>query len=579
MKVLNKYIKKYWKMFCVAVLFLTIEAFCDLLQPTVMSKIIDIGVAKGKVDYVINMGLVMLLITGVGAIAAVIRNIISSNVSLKFGAELRCDSFSKIQELSLENIDKLDGASLVTRLTNDVNQIQNFVNGLMRIFVKAPLLCIGSLIMTIRLNPKMSLVFLGVIPSVTILIYFNMKKGYPYFVKIQKALDKVNGVMREYLSGVRVVKAFNRFDFEIFRFQEANDELTEVSTRAMKVMAVFSPGISLIVNIGIALILWLGGNKVNNGTMHVGEIIAFINYMTQILFSLMIMSMVFTMMVRAKASLLRVEEILLEEPTVKIKENPIVSLPENLQENKIISFEHVYFSYTNNIKEAVLKEVNFTINKGETIGIIGSTGSGKSSLVKLLTRFYNVTSGRIKIGNYDISDLDIKLLRDKIALVPQKTVLFSGSIIDNIKWGKEEASISEIIEASKVARAHDFICQLKEGYNTILGQGGVNVSGGQKQRISIARALIKRPEILILDDCTSAVDVTTELEIREELKAYSKELTSIIIAQRITSVMRADRILVLDDGEVVDIGSHKDLLLRCDAYKDIYRSQIGKEVL
>lgn len=575
MKVLSKYIKKYYKLFFLAVFFLTIEAFCDLLQPTVMSKIIDIGVAKKNADYVINMGAVMLLITGVGAIAAVTRNIISSNVSLKFGAELRGDCFTKIQELSLENIDKLDGASLVTRLTNDVTQIQNFINGLMRIFVKAPLLCIGSLIMTVRLNPRMALVFLGVIPLVAILIYINMKKGYPYFIKIQKALDKVNGVMREYLSGVRLVKAFNRFDFEVFRFGSANDELTDISIKAMKVMSIFSPGISLIVNIGIVSILWIGGYMVNSGTMHVGEIIAFTNYMTQILFSLTIMSMVFTMMVRAKASLLRIEEILQQEPKVKIKENPVVSIPENIS----VNFKNVYFSYTGDIKEAVLKNINFSINKGETIGIIGSTGSGKSSLVKLISRFYNVTSGSIKIGEIDISDLDIKVLRNKIAFVPQKTMLFSGSIMDNIKWGKEDASLSEIIEASKTARAHDFISKFPEAYNTMLGQGGVNISGGQKQRISIARALIKKPEIIILDDCTSAVDVTTELEIREGLKTYLKDLTSIIIAQRITSVMNADKIMVLDDGEIVDTGSHKDLLLRCPAYKDIYRSQIGREVL
>ncbi|MGH4140893.1 ABC transporter ATP-binding protein [Clostridium sp.] len=571
---LKVYAHKYGKGFFFAVSFVILEAFCDLLQPTVMSKIVDVGVANKNLNYVIKMGIVMLIIAGFGAIAATMRNIISSNVSQKLGTEMRSDLFKKIQGFSFENINKFEGATLVTRLTNDVTQVQNFTNGLMRIFVKAPIVGIGSIIMAARLNLRLSMILFAIVPVVAILIYFNMKIGFPYFIKLQKSLDNVNGVIREYLSGVRVVKAFNRFAYETERFQTKNALLTKNSTSAMKVTSVFAPVIGLIVNIGIVLVIWIGGINVNNGSMHVGQIIAFTNYMTQILFSLMMITNVFTIFVRARASSQRISEVFSENDSM-INGNKIM---DNSKCSGRVDFQHVFFSY-NKDKEPVLKDISFTCLQGETVGIIGPTGAGKSTLVNLIPRFYDVLSGEIKINGVNIKELDIKSLRDKIAVVPQEAMLFSGTIIDNMRWGSAKASFEEIVEASKVANAHDFIDKLPEAYNERIGQGGVNFSGGEKQRISIARAIVKKAEILILDDATSAVDTDTEAMIRRSLKKYAKDLTCILIAHRITSVMRADKIIVIDDGEIKGIGNHAELLKSCEIYNDIFLSQVGKEIL
>ncbi|MBU3180825.1 ABC transporter ATP-binding protein/permease [Clostridium psychrophilum] len=571
---LKGYAHKYGLKFCIAVFFVIFEAFCDLMQPTIMSKIVDVGVANKNLNYVIQMGVIMLIIAGVGAISACIRNVISSNVSQKLGTDLRYDLFKKIQEFSFENIDKFEGATLVTRLTNDVTQVQNFVNGLMRIFVKAPIVGIGSIIMAARLNLHLSIILFAIVPVVAILIYFNMKIGFPYFIKVQKSLDSVNGVMREYLSGVRVVKAFNRFKYETERFENKNTLLTHNSATAMKITSIFTPIIGFIVNIGIILVIWIGGIYVNIGSMHVGQIIAFTNYMTQILFSLMMVTNVFTMFVRARASSERISEVFSEKNSM-INGNRIV---DNSKYRGRVDFKHVSFSY-NKDKEPILKDISFTCKPGETVGIIGSTGSGKSTLVNLIPRFYDVLSGEIKVNGVNIKELDIKSLREKIAIVPQKALLFSGTILENMKWGSDKASFKEIKEALKVAEASDFIDKLPEGYNEKIGQGGVNFSGGQKQRISIARALVKKAEILIIDDATSAVDTDTEVKIRASLKKYAKDLTCILISHRITSVMRADKIIVIDNGEIKGIGSHTELLKSCEIYNDIFLSQIGKEMM
>lgn len=575
MHFLRKYVKKYWKLFCTAVFFLMCEALCDLMQPTIMSKIIDVGVASRNLPYVLKLGGIMLVITACGAIAASLRSTLASIVSQNFGAELRSDLFRKIQMLSFKSIDHFDRASLITRLTNDVTQVQNFVNGLMRMFIKAPLLGIGALIMAINLDPHLSGVLVVVVPIVAILVFANMRLGFPLFMKVQKALDRVNGIMREYLSGVRVVKAFNRFSFEVSKFNMANGELQERSTSSIRIMSIFSPAILLTVNFGIVAILWLGGLGVNNGTMHVGHIIAFINYMTQISTSLMMISMVFNMFVRAKASTSRVGEVF----AVSDKMTWNDKAPEETVEKGRIDFENVTFSYSGNEEEQVLKNVNFTIYPGETVGIIGSTGSGKSTLVNLIPRFYDVTGGRIKVDGVNVQHLNPHHLREKIAIVPQKNILFTGSVIENIRWGNDQADLSEIERAAILAEAHDFIASTPEGYETRIGQGGINFSGGQKQRLSIARALVRNPEILILDDSTSAVDVATEMRIKEALKTYSKGLTCLLIAQRITSVMDTDKIIVMDQGEVVGLGTHESLIKNCRVYQEIYQSQIGKEVL
>jgi ATP-binding cassette subfamily B multidrug efflux pump len=572
---LTKYIKKYWKSFSIAVLFLTFEAICDLMQPTIMSKIIDVGVVGKDIHYVLKMGGLMLLITAIGAVSALTRSVVASIVSQNFGAELRSDLFKKIQTLSFEKIDKFDRASLITRLTNDVNQVQVFVNGLMRIFVKSPLLAIGGLIMAARLNLRLAVVLAVVVPIVAVLIILNMRLGFPLFAKVQKALDRVNGVMREYLSGVRVVKAFNRFDVEVEKFSGVNNHFKDQSIKASRLMSVFGPAIMLTVNLGIVVVLWIGGLGVNSGHIQVGHIIAFTNYMTQILFSLMMISMVFNMFVRARASSGRIGEIFLQ----------VDNLTWNDETNEIssqkgrIDFENVSFSYDGAAGEPILKNINLTCLPGETVGIIGSTGSGKSTLVGLIPRFYDVSAGTIKVNGEDIKHVDPKRLREKIAIVPQKNILFTGSVGENISWGKEDATVTEMERAATIAGAHDFISAAPEGYQTRIGQGGVNFSGGQKQRISIARALVKNPEILILDDSTSAVDVATEAKIKEGLKKYAKGLTCLLIAQRITSIIDADKIVVLDQGEVVGIGKHEELMNDCKVYREIFQSQMGKEVL
>ncbi|MFC0331360.1 ABC transporter ATP-binding protein [Paenibacillus sepulcri] len=572
MSFLKPYFRQFGKPFFAALLFLMLEAFCDLLQPLLMSRIIDEGVANKQMDYVLQFGGYMLLVTAAGAVGASMRNIISSHVSQNFGTKLRSDLFRKIQSLSFNSIDKFDRASLVTRLTNDVTQIQNFTNGLMRIFVKAPLVCLGSLIMAVRLNPPLSVVLIAVVPIVAVLIVSNMRIGFPRFARVQTALDRVNGLSREYLSGVRVVKAFNRFDYEVDKFDEVNRGYQTASTRAMRTMALFSPGIMLSVNLGIVAVIWIGGIRVDQGQMQVGHIIAFINYMTQILFSLMMISNVFNMFIRAKASSERIGEVFAEQDAMAWKEEQ----PRAPEATGSVEFKDVSFAYVG--KEAVLRNITLSCLPGETVGIIGSTGSGKSTLVSLIPRFYDADSGTVEVGGEDVSAIEPARLREKIAIVPQKTVLFTGTIRENLLWGKEDATQEELERAARMAQAEEFILKCPEGYETKLGQGGVNLSGGQKQRLSIARALVRQPSILILDDCTSAVDAATEAKIKEALKRYAEGLTCLLIAQRITSVMDADRIVVLDNGEIVGTGKHDELMRSCRAYQEIYRSQAGQEV-
>lgn len=568
---LKKYLIRYKKQYSVAIIFIILETMGDLIQPTIMSKIIDNGVKAGDMDYVLKLGGLMFLVTAIGATFAVIRNIVSSRVSQNFGADLRDDLYIKIQGFSFDNVDEFQDASLITRLTNDVNQLQNFAHGMMRIFVKAPIIGIGSVVMAFILNPKMALILLAIVPVVVVIISLNLRISYPIFTKIQGALDRVNGVMREYLAGIRVVKAFNRFNYEKSRFRAVNDELRGITLKGMRVIAVFNPFVALVVNIGIVLVIWIGGLRVNSGEMEVGKIMAFVNYMTQVLFSLIMMTRILNMLIRAKASSERIGEIFAAKDTIRVKDNPISFKDADGR----IEFQNVYFKYQG-ISEYILEDISFYVNPGETLAIIGSTGSGKSSLINLIPRFYDVTKGTVMIDGIDVRDITLDELREKVGIVPQKALLFTGTIGDNIKWGDGNATIEDVEKAAKIAHAHGFITSFNEGYNTYLGQGGVNLSGGQKQRISIARALIKKPAILILDDSTSAVDLISERKIRQGLREYLKNTTTILIAQRITSVMDADKILVMDRGKVVGQGTHNELMKDSEVYKDIYYSQLGE---
>lgn len=516
---MKKYIKKYYKLALLAVTFVALESIFDLLQPNITSNIIDNGVAKNDINYILKQGGLMFLITFVGAILAVIRNIISTNVAQRFSYDLRNDLFIKINTYSFDTIEKFNKASLITRITNDVDRLQNFVYGMMRIFIKAPILCIGSLIMAIRLNLKLSIVLVIMTIGVFLIIGINLKIGYPLFKKVQKSIDNLNYKIREYLGGVRVVKSFNRYSYEVDKFNNINDELYKSSTKAMRVMGIFSPIITFIVNMSIVLVLYLGNMPVFD--VKIGIIVAYVNYMTRILTSLIMISHIFNVFVRAKTSFERVNEVLKED-------NNINDSLINLNDIETIEFNNVNFSYhkedKNNDESYVLKNINMKIVKGQHIGIIGPTGSGKTSVINLLPKFYNIDSGSLKINNIDIDKINEKSIREKIAIVPQKNTLFSGSIVENIKWGNENATIEDVLKSLEIADAKDFVMNFKDSYNTILGQGGVNVSGGQKQRLSIARALVKNPNVLILDDSTSALDLSTEAKIKNNLKKTLKGL-------------------------------------------------------
>lgn len=569
MKILLKYLKRYRLPFGFAIFCLSAETFGDLLQPTIMARIVDRGIANKDMDYVTRLGLLMIAVTAIGAVMAFVRSTIATTLSQNVGASVRYELYEKIHQLSFQDLDDFQTGSLITRMTNDVTNIQNFVMGIMRIFVKAPLVAVGGVIMAVILSPKMSLILLTLIPFVVFLLVRSMKKGYPNFEKAQKALDKVNGRMREYLSGVRVVKAFNRFDDEVKRFEEVNQQLADTSMKSMQIMAIYMPLISLVVNLGIIAVLWIGGYGVRIGEFQLGKIIALVNYMTQILHALVMISNIFMMLVRTKTSAERVEEVLHHGISMEDAKEPMEQIGGSIE------FQKVSFRYDGDESELALENISFRLEEGQTLGIIGSTGSGKSSLVNLISRFYDVSEGNILIGGIPIQRIPFQQLRDVVAFVPQKAVLFSGTIRENLQWGKADAKEEELRAACEIADAHEFIRSFPKSFDTLLGQGGVNVSGGQKQRISIARALLKEPKILILDDSTSAVDMTTDRKIRQGLKEKAKKMTVILVAQRISSLLDADRILVLEEGKMSGIGSHEDLLRTNEIYRSIYESQLG----
>lgn len=568
MKLIFSMIKKHLLLFCCAIFFLTIEALCDLLQPAFMSRIVDEGVKYQDTSVVLYYGMVMLGVALLGALGAVMRNILASRTSQQIGKELRSVLFQKIQTFSYANIDKLNPASLITRLTNDVTQIQNFINGSMRILVKAPITCIGAIFLIVTRTPKQIPMIILILILCSIWILGNMLLGYPRFARLQKKLDRLNNVSREFLTSIRVVKAFGREHFETDKFANAADELAASGTSAMRVTSVFGPLINLTVNTGIVVLLWLGGNGEQTD---VGKLMASVNYMTQVLFSLSMVSNILNSMVRATASAKRVQQVLDEVPAMSEPKNPKEA---NLTGE--VQFEDVSFSYPGS-KRMALHNISFSAISGSAIGIIGSTGSGKSTLVNMIPRFYDVSAGAVFVGGQDVCTVETRHLRSHIGIVPQKSFLFSGSIIDNLRWGDSKAADDSIYKAAKAACAHSFIESFPDGYDTILGQGGVNLSGGQKQRLSIARALIRQPGILILDDCTSALDASTEAAVMHNIRSHSQGTTVFLISQRISSVMRSDLILCMEDGVLCGQGNHEELLNKCTVYQEIYRSQIGDD--
>jgi len=580
-RIARPYLRRYALPFLAAVACLAVEAACDLQQPTIMARIIDEGVASRDLAVVLRLGLSMLGVAGVGALGAIGRNVIASLVSFRFAARLRDDLFRRITSFSFDELDRFDTASLITRQTNDVTQVQAFVNGLMRIFAKAPIVAVGSLVMAVLLEPRLSLVLAVVVPIAAALITANLLTGFPRFRRVQEGIDGVNSVAREYLGGIRVVKAFGREDHEVRRFAVANRELTTASTRALRALALFGPVISLPVNLGIVVVLWVGGFGVAGASVQVGRTIAFINYMSQILFALGMISGVLMSFVRAKASWERIGEVL-RTPGSEPYAGPApiaVAVARSAPARTRVEFANVSFAYPGSEGRLVLEGVSIACEPGGITAIIGPTGSGKSTLAALVPRFYDATTGTVLVGGVDVRSLDLTELRGRIALVPQKTVLFTGTIAENIRWGREDATVADLEAAARAAAAHEFIAGFPEGYGSVLGQGGVNLSGGQKQRVAIARALIRGPEVLVLDDCTSSVDSLTEARILSAIRATAGGLTCILITQRISAAVAADRVLVLDDGRPAGVGTHADLIRTCDVYRDICAAQLGREAL
>jgi len=566
MKLILQYLRGHIGIFLLSTFFLTLEAAADLLQPTFMSYIVDEGVAHSDIRRILYCGAVMLAIALIGAVSAVMRNRFSSETSQTIGKELRRDMYHNVQQLSLENIDRLQPASIITRITNDVSQVQDLINSIMRMMVKSPITCIGAIVLILIQTPKQAPVMIMIIVIVSVLIMGNMKIGYPRFGTVQKKLDRLNSVTREFLSAVRVVKAFNAEDEETEKFGQASAELAAANTAALRIMAIFSPLINLSVNFGIVLLLWI--SKDQSGS-EIGKLMASVNYMTQVLFAVTMISNVINTAVRAAASAGRIQEILDEKPVQKLPLHPLT--PDIRGE---IRFDHVSFSYAGAGKEA-LQDISIFIHAGETVGMIGPTGSGKTTLINLIPRLYDASEGRILIDGCDVTEIDETLLRSSVAVVSQKALLFSGKISDNLRWGQQDADDAKIQAAAGIACADTFIRASEHGYDTWLGQGGVNLSGGQKQRISLARALVRSPKILILDDCTSALDAQTESDVLSGLQEHSGNMTVLLISQRISTVMRADRILCLDNGLVRGFGTHEHLMEGCGVYRDIYESQIG----
>ncbi|WP_058486699.1 ABC transporter ATP-binding protein [Defluviitalea phaphyphila] len=576
MKQYLKYAKPYLHAFIIGPILIIIESIGEVIMPLLLSHIIDYGVNYNKsVSYIILVGIAMvftaicMLAGGVGGAYFAIK------ASSGFANDLRKDLFKKIQNFSFSNIDQYSTGSLITRLTNDVTMIQNMLQMMLRMALRAPSMFIGAIIMAFILNWKLALVIMTIIPFLVLAIYLIIKIGFPRFTAMQKKLDALNTVTQENLTNIRVVKSFVREKYEESKFKKANIELKDKTLHAMKVVIFTLPVITLAMNITTLAVVWFGGRQVIIGSMTAGVLTAFVNYVVRILMALMMMSMVILNSSRALASLKRINEVFNTE--IDLSDKTASRKDKIIQQGKV-EFKNVYFKYYKNNKKWVLENINLVINPGEVVGIIGSTGSGKSSLIQLIPRLYDVDKGEVLVDDINVKEYSLKNLRDGVGIVLQKNVLFSGTIKENIKWGNENADDNTVYKFAEYAQAHGFVSSFKHGYETELGQGGVNVSGGQKQRLSIARTILKRPKILILDDSTSAVDTATERKIRENLRTELKDMTKIIIAQRISSVIDADKIVVIDDGKIVGLGKHSELINSCETYKEIYYSQMDKEV-
>ncbi|CAH1196337.1 MULTISPECIES: ABC transporter ATP-binding protein [Paenibacillus] len=549
-----------------------LQSLAELYLPTLMADIVNDGIVKGDVPYIWKIGGWMLVIAIGGTAASVTASYLSSKTAGGFAKQLRSRVFRHVENFSLQEFDKLGTASLITRTTNDITQVQNVLTMMLRMMIMAPLMSIGGIFMAISQDAKLSTIFLVVLPVLAGAIALIGAKGLPLFKQIQKKLDRLNLVLREQLTGIRVVRSFNRGEHERQRFNNANTDLRDISIKVNVLMATLMPVMMLVMNFSMIAILFFGGQRIDSGSMDIGSLIAFVQYAMQIMFSLIMVSIIFVMIPRASASAERINEVLEMQPEL---EDP--SQPRSMgSEQGTIEFDNVTFRYPG-AENAALSGISFTARPGETTAIIGGTGSGKTTLLSLIPRFYDVTEGHVRVNGTDVRELTQEQLRSKIGFVPQKAVLFTGTIAENIRHGKEDASMEEVEHAARIAQAENFISEMKDGYESLIAQGGNNVSGGQKQRLSIARALVRRPEIYIFDDSFSALDFKTDARLRAALKSETKEAAVIIVAQRVSTVMDADRILVMDEGKIVGSGTHQELLENNEVYREIVSSQLTEE--
>ncbi|MCC8168953.1 MAG: ABC transporter ATP-binding protein/permease [Oscillospiraceae bacterium] len=578
MKQYWKYIKPYLPFFILGPVLMLTEVAGEIVLPKIMGTMIDNGIGDAAagfgVGYILSRASMMIGFIALMIIGGIGGHYFSIKAAVNFSADLRQGVFEKVQRFSFKNIDGFSTGSLVTRLTNDITQMQNMVRMLLIMAMRSPGMLVGGIIMACSINKRLALVLVVIIPLLAIVIAALLRTAFPRFGVMQKKLDNLNSGVQENITNVRVIKSFVRQKFETEKFAAANDDLMNSTLSAMKIVVTTMPAVTLAMNITTLVVVWTGGGFVVNGSMGVGELTAFTTYITQILMSLMMVSMLFLQLSRALASSARVSEVLKTE--VDLTDENSAAKDKIVTEGRV-EFKNVSFKYYENRKDNILDNISFTANPGEVVGIIGTTGSGKSSLVQLIPRLYDVNEGEVLVDGVNVKDYSLRHLRDGVGMVLQKNVLFSGSIEENLRWGDENASTEEIRAAAEAAQADGFVTAFTDGYGMELGQGGVNVSGGQKQRLCIARALLKKPKILILDDSTSAVDTATEARIRQAFSTSLKDSTKIIIAQRISSVIDADKIIVLEDGAVAGIGNHKALMQSCAEYRDIYYSQMDKE--
>lgn len=576
-----KYIKPYWVYFVLGPLCMIVEVIGEVFIPKLYSQIINNGVNNQNVGYIVGMAALMVGVSVLMLLGGVGGAYFGAKASVNFGADLRQDLYNKVQKYSFANIDKFQTGSLVTRLTNDVTQMQNMVNMLLRMCLRAPGMMIGAIIMAVIMNARLALILAVIMPFMIIVLFFLIKYAFPKFGIMQTKLDALNTNVQESITNIRVVKSFVREDHQRKTFAKANKDLKDTGISAMNVMIIMMPLMMLFMNLASLAVVWFGGQEVMDtvinatGGMDVGDLSAFLTYITQILSSLMMLSMLFVFSSRALASSKRVREVLDEVPDI---DDANAADADRKVTNGDIEFRNVVFRYYKTSEDPVLDHINFKVRGGQTVGIIGSTGCGKTTLVSMIPRLYDADEGEIIVDGVNVRDYSLKNLRDGVGMVLQKNVLFSGTIAQNLEWGDENATHDEIVSATEKAQANGFVSAMKDGYDTVLDQGGTNVSGGQKQRLCIARALLKKPKILILDDSTSAVDTATESRIRTALKTDLAGTTKIIIAQRISSVMDADEIIVMSDGRITGIGKHDELIRSNEEYREIYISQTGKEV-